>query len=100
MHTQHSLTGLFVALIVVYAVLLIILVVAYVRILHQAGYSGWWLLIGFVPIANIVMFFVFAFKTWPVRRELEQLRARAYSQYGPGPGYGGPPGPYGPPPYR
>lgn len=42
-----------------------------VRILHKAGYSGWWSLLLMVPIANIVMMWVFAFADWPA------LRARA-----------------------
>lgn len=37
----------------------------YVRILHKAGYSGWWALLLFVPVVNIVMIWVFAFADWP-----------------------------------
>ena len=37
----------------------------YVRILRKAGYSGWWCVITFVPLVNIVMVYVFAFSTWP-----------------------------------
>ena len=48
---------------------------AYVRIIRRAGYSGWWILIGVVPLVNVVMFLVFAFKEWPIQRELAQLRA-------------------------
>jgi uncharacterized membrane protein YhaH (DUF805 family) len=36
-----------------------------VRILHKAGYSGWWSLLGLVPIVNLVMIWVFAFADWP-----------------------------------
>lgn len=36
-----------------------------VRIIRRAGYSGWWVLIMLVPIANIVMIWVFAFSDWP-----------------------------------
>ena len=36
-----------------------------VRILNKAGYSGWWSLILFVPIVNIIMIYVFAFSQWP-----------------------------------
>ncbi len=36
-----------------------------VRILHKAGYSGWWVVLGFVPVVNIVMVWVFAFADWP-----------------------------------
>jgi hypothetical protein len=36
-----------------------------VRIIRRAGYSGWWVLILLVPVVNIVMFWVFAFSSWP-----------------------------------
>ena len=39
-----------------------------VKILHKAGYSGWWCLMVFVPLVNIVMFWVFAFADWPSLR--------------------------------
>ncbi|MBO0919682.1 DUF805 domain-containing protein [Cellulomonas sp. zg-ZUI222] len=58
-------------LIAVYVVML----VAYVRIIQKAGYSGWWVLVGLVPVLNVVMFLVFAFSRWPVLRENERLRS-------------------------
>jgi hypothetical protein len=57
-----------------------------VKILSKAGYSGAWVLIGLVPIANLVMFLVFAFSDWPV------VRAQRAAQAGLPPGYGYPPG--------
>jgi hypothetical protein len=42
-----------------------IFVVPIVKIIQKAGYSGWWVLLWFVPIANIVMLWVFAFADWP-----------------------------------
>jgi len=93
-------------LIVLYVVVLIIFIWAYVRIIRRAGYSGWWVLIGLVPLVNIVMFLVFAFKEWPIQRELAALRMQlagrgGYQQpgYPPPPGYGYPPPGYGDPPY-
>jgi len=65
------------AILLVYAVILVVFVWAYVRIIRRAGYSGWWILIGLVPLVNVVMFLVFAFKEWPIQRELAQLRAMA-----------------------
>jgi len=92
-------------LIVLYVVLLIIFIWAYVRIIRRAGYSGWWVLIGLVPLVNVVMFLVFAFKEWPIQRELAMLRMQlagrggGYQQPGyPPPGYY-PPSGYGDPPY-
>ena len=80
-------------LLVLYAAFLVVMVWAYVRIIRRAGYSGWWILIGLVPLVNIVMFLVFAFKEWPIQRELAQLRAQVH-----GSGYGYPPGGYPNPP--
>jgi uncharacterized membrane protein YhaH (DUF805 family) len=50
----------------VYLVVLVLTVIAWVKILSKAGYSGWWVLIALVPFVNIIMFFVFAFADWPV----------------------------------
>ncbi|MCC2313785.1 DUF805 domain-containing protein [Cellulomonas xiejunii] len=54
----------------------VIMLIAYVRIIQKAGYSGWWVLVGLVPVLNLVMFLVFAFSTWPVLKENERLRAQ------------------------
>lgn len=39
-----------------------------IRILHKAGYSGWWSLLTLLPLANIVVIWVFAFADWPALR--------------------------------
>ena len=36
-----------------------------VRVLHKAGYSGWWSLLMLVPFINIAMIWVFASSDWP-----------------------------------
>ena len=64
-----------VGLAVVVACYLVILV-AYIRIIQKAGYSGWWVLVGLVPGLNLVMFLVFAYSRWPVLRENELLRSQ------------------------
>ena len=64
------------ALVVVIAIYVVTLI-AYIRILQKAGYSGWWVLIGLVPVVNFVMFLIFAFITWPVIKENEALRRQA-----------------------
>jgi hypothetical protein len=51
---------------------------AYVRIVQKAGYSGWNVLWGFVPLVNIIMFFVFAFSEWPVTRRIKELEHRVF----------------------
>lgn len=62
--------------IVVAVVVWLVFAIAYIRIIQKAGYSGWWILIGLVPIVNVVMFLVFAYSRWPVQRELDELRLR------------------------
>jgi uncharacterized membrane protein YhaH (DUF805 family) len=49
--------------------MLVVYVIPAVMILRKAGYSGWWCLLGFVPIVNIVMIWIFAFADWPNLRE-------------------------------
>jgi uncharacterized membrane protein YhaH (DUF805 family) len=46
-------------------IVFVVLLYPYVRIIRQAGYSGWWVLILFVPLVNIVMLWVFALARWP-----------------------------------
>ena len=77
MITASSSTAQSVGLTIVglYLVILILVFWANVRIIRRAGYSGWWILLGVVPLVNLVMFLVFAFKEWPIQRELAQLRA-------------------------
>lgn len=41
----------------------------YVKILHKAGYSGWWVLLTYVPLLNVVMVWIFAFSDWPALKK-------------------------------
>ncbi len=50
---------------VVALVVFAVVIWAVVRILHKAGRSGWWVLILFVPLLNLVMIWLFAFTDWP-----------------------------------
>jgi len=50
-------------------VILALYFIPIVKILQKAGYSGWWCLIVFVPLVNIIMFYVFAFANWPALRD-------------------------------
>jgi uncharacterized membrane protein YhaH (DUF805 family) len=52
----------------IYVAALILGLVASAKILSKAGYSAWWVLMVFIPIANFVMFLVFAFSDWPALR--------------------------------
>jgi hypothetical protein len=35
------------------------------RIIRRTGYSGWWVLLGVIPLVNIVALWCFAFIRWP-----------------------------------
>jgi uncharacterized membrane protein YhaH (DUF805 family) len=49
----------------------------YVRIIRRTGYSGWWVLLAFVPLGNLIGLAFFAFSEWPILRELAYLRQHA-----------------------
>jgi uncharacterized membrane protein YhaH (DUF805 family) len=61
--------GLSILHVLIVVVILILYFLPIVKILQKAGYSGWWCLIVFVPLVNVVMFYVFAFANWPVLRD-------------------------------
>jgi uncharacterized membrane protein YhaH (DUF805 family) len=50
-------------------VILALYFIPIIKILQKAGYSGWWCLIVFVPLVNIIMVYVFAFANWPALRD-------------------------------
>jgi uncharacterized membrane protein YhaH (DUF805 family) len=65
---DHGPNGGMLAAPLLITILLIALIAIWptVRILHKAGYSGWWSLIAFVPLVNLVMLYIFAFAaSWP-----------------------------------
>jgi len=86
--------GLTVAIIIGIAIWLVF-VIAYIKIITRAGYSGWWVLIIIVPIVNIVMLLIFAYKEWPIQRELRELRGWANQIQRGQQGYGQQGSPYG-----
>jgi hypothetical protein len=47
--------------------LIIIVAVPVANILHRAGRSRWWTILAFVPLANLIGLWVFAFTRWPNR---------------------------------
>jgi uncharacterized membrane protein YhaH (DUF805 family) len=65
---------------VVSAAFFVAFIWATVRILQKAGYSGWHALWYFVPIVGIVMFFVFAFSEWPIRRKVAELERQVFGE--------------------
>ena len=40
------------------------------RILRRMGYSGWWMVIAFVPIANLLALWGVAYSRWPALESL------------------------------
>ena len=39
------------------------------RILQKAGYSGWMVILWFIPLVNLVALWVFALARWPLERK-------------------------------
>ena len=81
-------SGAAAVLVLVYVTIAVLSIIAAVKVVTKAGYSGWWVLIALVPIVGFVMALVFAFSDWPVLREVRALRAQVSSSSG----YGWPPG--------
>ena len=69
--SSNNSTVLIIELIVVAAVL-ILYFIPIVKILHKAGYSGWWSMLMLVPLVNFIMIYVFAFADWPSLRAYRQ----------------------------
>ncbi|MET0863655.1 MAG: hypothetical protein ABWZ98_04925 [Nakamurella sp.] len=92
--------GAVTALIIAGIAIWLVFVIAYIKIISRAGYSGWWVLIILVPVVNIIMLLIFAYKEWPIQRELRELRGWANqiqkgsggASYGQGGGFGQDPG--------
>ena len=40
-------------------------IVPAVFIVRKAGFSGWWVILLFIPIANLIGYLMFAFADWP-----------------------------------
>jgi hypothetical protein len=99
--------GLGIAIVLIYLAVAVIGIIAAVKVVTKAGYSGWWVLIAFIPLVGSVFVLIFAFSTWPVTREVQMLRTQLATVGG----YGGPglrggydnygsQGSYGAPSYR
>ncbi|MBX3598233.1 MAG: hypothetical protein KF874_11755 [Rhizobiaceae bacterium] len=43
-----------------------------ILVLRKAGYSGWWILLFFIPLANIIGLWIFATARWPNLRDRDQ----------------------------
>lgn len=78
-------TGLLGSLSLIYGAITVLMLIGSVAIVRKAGYSGWWVLTGFVPMLNIVMFLVFAFSDWPVSRATAYQHQAAAAHAAPDP---------------
>ncbi|WP_246785144.1 hypothetical protein [Bradyrhizobium sp. S69] len=57
------------ALLALCALPVLLSIVAVVRIVQRAGFSGWWTLLILVPVVNLAALWYFAFVEWPVTRQ-------------------------------
>jgi hypothetical protein len=80
------LAALLIPIIISLAITIFILICNW-RIVSKAGYSGALSLLMLIPIANIIVYIIFAFSKWPIQQELELRR----SQQGGVPASGPPP---------
>lgn len=94
--------GVVVFLVLFYLAILGLALWVYAKIVSKAGYPWPWVFMMFVPIANLVFLCLFAFKPWPIERELAATRHALQMATGsPYPGgqlggpFGGQPGGYG-----
>lgn len=37
-------------------------------VFRKAGWSGWWFLLLVVPLAGLILLYIFAFKKWPIEQ--------------------------------
>jgi hypothetical protein len=38
-----------------------------VKILQRTGHSGWWCIMAFIPLLNLLALWLFAYARWPAR---------------------------------
>lgn len=87
-----------------YVAIIVFMFYVYGKIIGRSGYPWTWVFVMLVPILNIVMLCMFAFKEWPIERELAQTRyalQALQASTGQSSPYGGQPMQYGgqQPPY-
>jgi hypothetical protein len=52
-------------IIVILFLFLVLYAVPTSKILERAGYSKWWTVVFFIPLLNIIAYWVFAYRRWP-----------------------------------
>jgi len=54
---------------VIILVYLAVLLIPATKILQRTGYSAAWALVLLIPVVNLIAYWVFAFKEWPINRK-------------------------------
>jgi hypothetical protein len=75
-HYVVSVTPVGIVLIAAFIAPVAVCVVAIVRIVQRAGFSGWWVLLTLVPVVNMLALWYFAFASWPALAKDEIRTAR------------------------
>lgn len=60
--------------------LIISIIAIWVKIFTKAGFKRWMGFLMVIPIANIVMLLILAFKEWPVEQKIRQLEKEKYRE--------------------
>ncbi len=54
---------------VIVIIVVLCLNLVYIPAVRRAGFSGWWVLLSIVPVAGLVLLWMFAFARWPAQPE-------------------------------
>jgi hypothetical protein len=61
-----------IATLLVLTLYVLVLIVPAVKVLPRVGFSGWWSILIFVPLVNIIALWIFAFGRWPIDERIRQ----------------------------
>jgi hypothetical protein len=50
---------------IILAVFFAINYLPFIRIFQKAGRTGWWAVLMFIPVINVILLWIFAFSKWP-----------------------------------
>jgi hypothetical protein len=75
----NLLWGIGITALILWIAVTVFMVIACWRIFTRAGYAGVLGLLMFVPIVNLVMLYILAFREWPIYKELQELRHKVGS---------------------
>jgi len=62
--------------------ILVIMFYATIRIVQRAGYHWVWTLLMYVPGLNVIIYCIFAFRTWPIEKiiQSQDIRIKEYEE--------------------